>query len=102
MNYEAHSISELSPHLFWDVDATQLDWRSSEKYIVEKVALYGGERDWFIVRDVYGFDALRENILNIRAMDDKNLNFYSRLFETPFNIFRCYTQRLLQMGHMPY
>lgn len=102
MNYEAHSISELSPHLFWDVDVARLDWEGSQKYIVEKVALHGGERDWFIVRDVYGFDAMRKIILGIRDMDDKNLNFYSRIFETPLNLFRCYIHRPLQARHTPY
>jgi hypothetical protein len=49
-----YKISDLSPHLFWDIDSSGLEWQKIVNYIVEKVLIYGVLSDWKIINQIYG------------------------------------------------
>ena len=94
-----YKISDLSPHLFWDVDREKLTFEKSSQYLIERVAYLGDLKDWLLLRKVYGIEKLKEVVLNMRYLDDKSIHFYSEIFEIPKEKFRCYIQK--QSGQIP-
>ncbi|MEM8524955.1 MAG: hypothetical protein AAGG68_09940 [Bacteroidota bacterium] len=96
MRHKNYSISNLSSHLFWDVDHAQLSFEKSAIYLIERVAYLGNLKDWLLLRDVYGNEKLKEVILNMRSLDDKSLHYYSLIFNIPKEAFRCYKNKQLQ------
>ena len=97
-----YKVSDLSPHLFWDVDSKTLDFRKDSDYIIDRVALLGGLEDWQILRRVYGDKKIKSVILGMKYLDDKSLHFYSLIFNTPKERFRCYKLRQSKKIHFPF
>ncbi len=96
---KTYKISDLSPHLFWDVDRSKLTFEKSSQYLIERVAYLGDLEDWLLIRKIYGDEKLKEVILKMRYLDDKSIHFYSQIFDSPKEKFRCYT--LKQSGIIP-
>jgi len=88
-----YKISDLSPHLFWDVEISKLDWTSDISYIVEKTLMYGMLKDWKIINAVYGGGKIKDVSLNIRSMDDVTLSFLCAIYQLKEEDFRCYNYR---------
>ena len=97
-----YTIDDLSPHLFWDVDRSQLSFSKSAVYLIERIAFLGDLSDWQLLRGVYGDKRLKEVLLNVRFMDDKSLHFYSLIFDIPKEQFRCYKLKQLNLTHSPF
>lgn len=91
-----YKLSDLSPHLFWDVDITGLEWQKSVNYIIEKVLIYGVLSDWKIINQIYGADKIKEVSKSIRSMDDVTLNFLCTIYQLKAEDFRCYRLRQYQ------
>ncbi|MCC7402028.1 MAG: hypothetical protein IT214_11145 [Chitinophagaceae bacterium] len=96
---EEVSISDFSPHLFWDVDIESLDWNKNKALIVQRVMEYGLINDWEIILNRYGIDQIGRICKNLRSLDPKSLVFIATLTETPLNSFRCYTTKPLTSTH---
>ena len=94
-----YKISDLSKHLFWDVDRSRLSLAKSSHYIIERTAFLGGLKDWLLVRKIYGDEKVKKVILNMRYLDEKSLHFYALVFDIPKENFRCY--KLRQSGQIP-
>jgi ribosomal protein S8 len=87
---KSYSIENLSPHLFWDVDKTTLDFEKSKIQIVYKVLEYGLISDWNIIKEIYGLETIKEISLELRTLDDVTLSYLSNLFKIDKSNFRCY------------
>ncbi|WP_396191001.1 DUF6922 domain-containing protein [Flavobacterium sp.] len=87
---KSYSIENLSPHLFWDVDTTTLDFEKSKIQIVYKVLEYGLISDWNIIKEIYGLETIKEISLELRTLDDVTLSYLSNLFKIDKSNFRCY------------
>jgi hypothetical protein len=74
-------IDRFSAYLFWDVDRAQLQVERSRVYIVERVFSHGMLTDWFLLKEIYGKEAIKETVLNLRHLD-KSLLRFSRLSES--------------------
>ena len=85
-----YSISDFSPHLFWDVDPSKLDLERSAAYIVEKVLEYGLMEDWVLLKKIYGLERIKVISLQIRSLDNVTLSFVSTIFKIEKNKFRCF------------
>ena len=94
-----YKISDLSAHLFWDVDKNNLSLDKGSRYIIERVAYLGGLRDWLLIRKIYGEEKIKDTIMNMRYLDEKSLHFYSFIYGIPKEKFRCYKLRL--SGQVP-
>ncbi len=88
-----YKISDLSAHLFWDVNRNNLSIEKSSHYIIERVASLGSLEDWLLIRKIYGEDKVKEVILNMRYLDEKSLYFYATIFNISLEKFKCYTLR---------
>lgn len=57
---KTHAISELSPHIFWDVNIDLLDFEKSKEQIIYKVVEFGLMNDWKIIKDIYGLEVIKK------------------------------------------
>jgi len=87
---EQVNISDFSPHLFWEVNAGNLDWEKNKAQIIQRVVEYGLIRDWNILKEYYGLERIGEVCRDLRSLDAKSVNFISILTGIPKESFRCY------------
>lgn len=88
-----HKIQDLSPHLFWDVKTSSLDWITNSRLLVERVLQQGFVSDWKILLDIYSFDRIVVIAKKIRNLDAVSLNFISKLSGIEKKYFKCYIGR---------
>jgi len=93
--HDNHPIAflNLPKHLFWDVNPSTLDVEAHRRYIIHRVITRGNEKNWVVIRDYYGMDRLKEEILMMRDLDPKTHTFFSTIFDIPKSEFRCSTYR---------
>jgi hypothetical protein len=84
-------ITDLSPHLFWDVDRSKIDWSKNKKFIVQRVLEYGLMKDWQLIYSCYGIDNIAKTAMTIKDLDQRSLSFISLLSKVPKENFLCYT-----------
>lgn len=88
-----YSISELSSHIFWDVNIMALDFEKSKEQIIYKVLEFGVMNDWNIIKKVYGLEVIKNVSLNFRSLDEVTLSFLCNLFQLEKSNFRCYKHK---------
>ncbi len=89
------TIEDFSPILFWDVDIEMFDLQTHKKHLIHKVLEYGSMKDWNLIKDLYGMEAIKETALTVRSLDAVTLAFVSNLFQIDETKFRCYKHRQL-------
>lgn len=93
------TISDFSPHLFWDVDLTKFDLDKHKIFLVERVLQYGKLEDWTNLKNLYGRGKIKEISLEIRSLDAVTLSFISTIFNIDKTEFRCYKHRQLVQNY---
>ena len=88
-----YSISDFSPHLFWDTDKNKLDLHSNKAQIIQQVLEYGLLADWLIIFNVYGLESIAETSRKFRQMEPGALSFIAALSGIAPQSFRCYSTR---------
>lgn len=97
-----YQISDLSPHLFWDVDRTKLEWGEGAYTIISGIVEYGLINDFKIMLEKYPRKKIIEVVTHLRALSPKTHHFLAIFFDLSVKDFRCYEQRLLNQGHWIY
>ncbi len=92
-------ISQLSPHLFWDVNSDQLDTDRSKAFIIKRVLEYGLWRDWLLLKKFYGLESIINSTQGFRELEPKSLAFIAQLSGVPKEKFKCYSTRQLTHPH---
>lgn len=87
------NISDLSPHLFWDIDAKEIDFNNNKDIVIQRILQYGFLSDWSLIYKYYGLDVIAEVAKGLRDLDDKSIYFISSLSNTPLDAFLCYTTK---------
>ena len=87
---KAPSLGQLSPHLFWDVDKTKLEWQKDDLFIIGRVLEYGLLPDWEMIKSVYGLGQISKKVVHLRSLDDVTLSFLCLIFNLEPQAFRCY------------
>ncbi len=93
------NISELSDHLFWDVDRYALDVNKNFSFILQRVLSYGLLRDWDLLYKTFGLTKITEETKKIRNLDDKSLHFIAQISGSKLSEFKCYTTRQSMSKH---
>jgi len=88
-------LNQLSSHLFWEYDASTLEWEEDSLLIIHRVLEYGLLNDWLVVYRYYGLETIVENAKSFRTLDPIAHSFIATISKTPLNAFRCYTTKLL-------
>lgn len=89
----SHFISDLSEHLFWDVNKNDLDFESSKEFIIHRVLEYGLLKDWKLIKEIYGLETIKQSSLQFRDLDPVTLAYLSTIFNIDKKEFRCYTEK---------
>lgn len=81
----------LPNYLFWDIDLNSLDFIKNARFIIHRIIQKGSIKDWITIKQFYGLDFIKDEILLIRDLDSKTLNFFSTYFDINKTNFRCFT-----------
>ncbi len=79
----------LDKSLFWDVDTGNLDFDIHARFVIERVLGRGSVDDWLMLLNLYGKKRISEEVVYIRSLDPKSLNFLSVSFNIDKEKFRC-------------
>ena len=81
----------LPNYLFWDVDADSIDYSKNARFVIQRVIQKGSIEDWMKIKEFYGIDRIRKEVLLIRDLDSKTLHFFSAYFNINKEDFRCFS-----------
>jgi hypothetical protein len=90
-----NSTIGLTPNIFWDIDASSIDWQQHADFVIERVLMRGTFEDWIAIKNFYGIEKIKNTVLFTRYLDKKTLGFCSIIFNIPKEQFRCHTYRQL-------
>jgi len=69
---------------------------------MEKIFNYGQLEDFKVVLRLYGTQEIQREIVRLKNLSNKSLNFLSFYFSIPKEDFKCYTQKQLKNQHWNY
>ena len=81
---------KFSEHLFWDVDVNGLDIDRYPAFVLQRVLEYGFWSDWVQIRSYYSMQTIRDEVMNLRTLDPKTLNYIALYTNTDIKDYRCY------------
>lgn len=61
----AHSISDVSKHLFWDVNRDDLNFETSKEFIIHRVLEYGLMEDWELIKEISGLETIKKSFPSV-------------------------------------
>ena len=83
----------FSKRCFWEQDYKTLNFDTGKRYIIARVVSYGSQNDHIELFHYYGWDTIKEEVININYLNKKILNFLSVIFEIDKKEFRAYHNR---------
>jgi hypothetical protein len=92
----------LPKHLFWDIDIESLDFSKNARFVIQRVIQRGTIENWITIKESYGIDLIMNEILLIKDLDSKTLNFFSTYFGLNKNKFRCFSTQQSTPKHFDY
>ena len=92
----------LPNHLFWDTDIQSIDFNKNARFVIQRVIQKGSIDDWKTIKDFYGIGFIKREILLMRNLDAKTLNFFSVIFSVKKKNFRCYSIQQSTPKHFNY
>ena len=93
MEKEPKLLPQFSSRCFWDQDYTKLDFENNRNYIIARVVSSGSTNDQKELFKFYGWDIIRDEVVKIKYLNKKILNWLSLLFEIDKKFFRSYNNR---------
>lgn len=93
---------KLSSYLFWDVDLEGLDYKLHARFVIERVLMRGTLDDWNQIRDHYGNEYIKKEVVQIRYLDKLTLNYCSSYFNIPKPSFKCSSIKQSFQTHWDY
>lgn len=88
-----YTISDFSPHLFWDVNPMTLDLEKNKRLIVERVIQRGSRSDLAKLLAYYGRERVSEILKKIAWLNEKDMAFVHIYFDLPYSEMECYTKK---------
>ena len=83
----------FSKRCFWENNYYKLNFNTGKQYVITKVISYGSQNDYIELFKYYGWEVIKNEVVKIKYLNKKVLNFLSILFETNINDFRAYKNR---------
>ncbi|WP_395077457.1 DUF6922 domain-containing protein [Flavobacterium sp.] len=94
MNKEI-TTDDFSQYLFWDVDLNGFDLNTYQNFFIQRVLEYGKMKDWELIKNLYGMEAIKNASLNAISLDAVTLSFIATIFNIDKTEFRCYKHKQL-------
>ena len=85
-----YKYPEFSDQCFWDMDYRKLDLKNDKNFIIERVVSRGGSKDEVELLKYYGWNTVKKEVVKIRYLNKKILNYLSLLFDVNKENFRAY------------
>jgi hypothetical protein len=76
--------------LFWDVDYDNIDFEDHARFVIGRVVMRGNLDDWNTLKEFYGLEKIRTEVVNIRYLDKRTLSYLSAILNIKKEDFRCY------------
>lgn len=95
-------LASLPDSIFWDIDPKTLDYEKHARFIIQRVIQKGSLKDWATIKSYYGLEFIKGEILLMRHLDPKTLNFFSTYFGIDKENFRCYIMQESVPEHYKY
>ncbi|RYD39447.1 MAG: hypothetical protein EOP85_15920 [Verrucomicrobiaceae bacterium] len=86
-------MTELSEHLFWDVDRSTVDPETHAGWLARRVLEHGLWADWKCLVAYYGKPRLAEIVTGLRSLQPRAFAFCCVWFQLPPSSFRCSTSK---------
>jgi hypothetical protein len=86
----------LSSFLFWDCDTNKINYKKRVNFILERVFSMGTENDVREAVRYYGIETIKKEIVKIKVLDRKTVNYLSFTFNIPKGEFVCYGKNVYQ------
>ena len=90
---EIKTAEIFSSSCFWDLEKTKLNLNSNKNYIINRVLSRGNMNDIKLLFNYYGWDTIENEIVKIKYLNDKILNWLSSLFQIKPEKFKCYNNK---------
>jgi len=89
---------QISPHLLWDVDKSEIDWDKMKYFIVQRVIERGDMDDFYTIFQRYGgAEGVREIVKKLPAFYDPRDEALARvLFDLKKKDLECYKRLQLR------
>jgi hypothetical protein len=84
---------DFSEGCFWDMKMENIDFEEGKKYIISRVLSNGNSNDVMKLFDYYGIDTIKSEIISIKYLDKKTLNYYSIMLNINKDHFRAYQNK---------
>ncbi|MFH2143332.1 MAG: hypothetical protein ABIJ97_12985 [Bacteroidota bacterium] len=81
---------DLNISLFWDVEYENVDYDKYSQFIINRVLLRGDIKDWQEIKSYYGVERIKKEIVQMKYLDERTLNFCSMYFNISKTEFKCY------------
>jgi len=95
-------ISNLTPHIFWDVDIKTIDLEKNGVFVLQRILQYGLLKDWLLIKSVLGSDKLKSIAVKIPSLDDVSISFLSNLLHIEKSEFKCYKNMQSNQNYWSY
>jgi hypothetical protein len=82
-------FAQFSPHLFWDVDTSQLVWPRDELFLFERVMTYGNYNDWQLLKSLVTKQVIQKLARKANRLDSFSRSFLHTYYEVPYQEMQC-------------
>lgn len=83
-------VSQLSSHLFWDVDRSTLNPEDHAGFLICRIMERGSSEEVRLAWHHYGEDRVREALLQAPSLSRKTIHFFANQFRLSCDAFRAY------------
>jgi hypothetical protein len=88
--------------IFWDVDASKLNFEKRANFIIERVFERGDVEDIRMCLRYYGDEVIVKALKNAKWLRSQTIQLATALFDNEPEDYRCYTLRQLNSQYWPY
>jgi hypothetical protein len=85
----------LSSQAFWDVNMDLIDYDKHARFVVEKILDRGTLQDFKNLRQFYGDERIKNEVINAKWLGDKEIYFCCAIFGLNPDDFKCYIKKQL-------
>lgn len=98
-DYKEYPDAQINPSLLWEYDLSDFDFQQMRNVVVQRVIERGWPADWHAILNLYGEKGIKDAIKVIPYMNDKDMNFVSKVFHVPLSKMKCYEKKRSQPEH---
>ena len=86
-------IPEFSKGCFWDLDSEKINYEDDKRFVIARVVSRGSTKDQQELFGYYGWNTIKNEVVNIIYLNKKILNYLSILFEIDQKEFKAYNNK---------